>query len=176
MIDASRLPISENISITKKVVEYAHPRGVSVEAEVGPIYTNLVESNEPLYASVDDSILLVSSTGVDSLAPALGSVHGLYNGQANLNFDRMREISIKTGVPLVLHGGTGISNEDLLRAVECGTCKININTELQVAWASEVRSYLNLNNDVYDPRKIISSGEEAIKKIVREKVRILSNI
>lgn len=112
---------------------------------------------------------LVSSTGVDSLAPALGSVHGLYNGQANLNFDRMREISIKTGVPLVLHGGTGISNEDLLRAVECGTCKININTELQVAWASEVRSYLNLNNDVYDPRKIISSGEEAIKRIVREK-------
>lgn len=176
MIDASRLPISENISITKKVVEYAHPKGVSVEAEVGPIYTNFVESNEPLYASVDDSILLVSSTGVDSLAPALGSVHGLYNGQANLNFDRMREISIKTGVPLVLHGGTGISNEDLLRAVECGTCKININTELQVAWASEVRSYLNLNNDVYDPRKIISSGEETIKRIVREKVRILSNI
>ena len=122
------------------------------------------------------SFNIALSTGVDSLAPAVGSVHGLYNGQANLNFDRMREISIKTGVPLVLHGGTGISNEDLLRAVECGTCKININTELQVAWASEVRSYLNLNNDVYDPRKIISSGEEAIKKIVREKVRILSNI
>lgn len=176
MIDASEETLDTNISITKKVVEYAHPRGVSVEAEVGPIYTNQVELNKTLYASVNDSLLLASSTGIDSLTPALGSIHGLYKGQANLDFSRMREISIKTGIPLVLHGGTGISNDDLLFAIECGTCKININTELQVAWSNDVKKYVLLNNDVYDPRKIISSGEASIRKIVREKVRILSNI
>lgn len=175
MIDASSKSLDENIYITKQVVDYAHLRGVSVETEVGVITTNEFEHSSLNYATVEDSIALVKNSGADSLAPALGSVHGLYKGSPNLDFDRMKEIAVETNVPLVLHGGTGISNNDLLFAVKCGICKININTELQVAWTNAVRKYLSLNEDVYDPRKIISSGEEAIRLIIREKSRMLLN-
>lgn len=172
MIDASFNLLDENIRITKQVVDYAHLRGVSVETEIGIIATSEFSQN---YATIEDSVALVKNSGADSLAPAVGSVHGLYKDSPNLNFDRMKEISINTNVPLVLHGGTGISNDDLVCAVKCGICKVNINTELQLAWASSVREYLSLNDEVYDPRKIISSGEEAIKQIVREKAQLLAN-
>lgn len=176
MIDASKYPIEDNIKLTKEVVDYAHSKGVTVEAEIGRISgteDNLY--NEKYNASLEECILLVTKTGIDFLAPALGSVHGLYNGEPNLDFATMKQLKQKLNIPLVLHGGTGICKSDLKKAMTCGICKINFNTELQIAWTKGIKDFMNSNENIYDPRKIISSGEKNIKQIVREKIRILSN-
>jgi len=169
MIDASKHPLEENIEITKKVVDYAHKRGVSVEAEIGHIggtEDNITSSTTN--ARLDECIRLVEETNIDSLAPALGSVHGLYKGEPNLDFKTMKEISENLSVPLVLHGWTGIPDYQIKEAISCGINKININTELQIAWHDKVKKYINAT-EAYDPRKIISSGEKAIKEKVKEK-------
>lgn len=171
MIDSSSLSLLDNISATNMVVEYAHARGVSVEAEMGHI-GGAEDSKEDdiAYANLDDCIELVNKTGIDSLAPALGSVHGLYKGEAKIDLVRMKLINDALNLPLVLHGGTGIPDETIKGAIECGVCKININTELQVTWAAAVRLFLNNNQEVYDPRKIIGAGELALKQSAKEKI------
>ena len=116
------------------------------------------------------------STHIDSIAPALGSVHGLYKGKLNLDFITMKKISENVSIPLVLHGGTGIPDNLIQEAIRNGINKININTELQIAWASEVRKFLKENETAYDPRKVITSGEKAIKKVVKEKTKLFKNI
>lgn len=173
MIDASKHPLEENISITKKVVEYAHARGVSVEAEVGHIGTtddNMTK--EETNATLEDCQILYENTNIDALAAALGSVHGFYKKEANLDFETMELINKSLPVPLVLHGGTGIPDDKIRMAISKGISKININTELQSVWSKAVRKYLLENEDVYDPRKIISSGEAAMKERISEIVTL----
>ena len=166
-----------NISMTKEVVEYAHLKGVSVEAEVGAIGGEEDGiANELAYAKVEDCIRLVEETNVDILAPALGSVHGIYKGEPKLDFERMKEIALKTELPLVLHGGSGIPDEKIEKAISCGICKINVNTELQLAWTSGVRQFLKENETVYDPRKVIKGGEEEIKKVIKEKITLFGSV
>lgn len=174
MIDASKYPLDENIRITKSVVDYAKERNVSVEAEVGHVggSEDGVVSGI-LYAEVEDCYRFCNETGADFLAPALGSVHGPYHGDPVLAFDRMEEIKEKCNIPLVLHGGSGIYDDQIRRAISCGICKLNINTELQQVWAQAVREKLNDDQEVYDPRKIIKAGEASIKKAIREKVELL---
>ncbi len=175
MIDASKKPLEENIEITKQVVEYAKPKGVTVEAEVGHIGGSEDQiSSSSKNARIEDCIQLVEETGIDSLAPALGSVHGLYHGEPNLDFKTMKELSETLEIPLVLHGGTGIPDEQIKEAIHCGINKININTELQIAWHEAVKDFIK-NNDSYDPRKVIGSGEVAIKEKVREKAEMFMN-
>ena len=116
-----------------------------------------------------EDCLKIAETGIDSLAPALGSVHGLYKGEPNLDFVTMEVINNNLEIPLVLHGGTGIPEEDIKHAIKCGISKININTELQVSWHNAVLSFIKDNSEVYDPRKIISSGKDAMKKSIEEK-------
>lgn len=106
---------------------------------------------------------MVKETNIDSLAPALGSVHGIYKGEPNLEFNRMLEIKEKTNIPLVLHGASGIPESDIQKAINRGIAKININTELQIGWSTEVRSFLNSNPNVYDPRLIIKAGNLFLK-------------
>ena len=174
MIDASKYELSKNIEIVKEVVNYAKRFNVSVEAEVGHIGGDEDGiANEIYFAKTEECSRLVKETHIDTLAPALGSVHGLYKGKPNLNYTRMKEISEKLNIPLVLHGGTGIPDEDILKAIENGINKININTELQLAWNKGVRKYIKENEDVYDPRKIISAGESNIKKCIEEKLHLL---
>lgn len=170
MIDASHLKIEKNIEITKQVVEYAHNHNVSVEAEIG-IITKGTNNNK--YASVEECIMLYENTCVDSLAPSVGSMHGLYKEKPNLNFELIKEISNKLNIPLVLHGGTGIPDKDIKRAIQNGITKININTELQVKWSKGIKEYIKNNDEIFDPRKIISSGEENIKKVIQDKLHIL---
>lgn len=173
MIDASKHPLEENISITKKVVEYAHARGVSVEAEVGHIGgTEDNITGNSLNATLDDCIKLYEATGIDSLAPALGSVHGFYKGEPNLDFPTMKSINEALPIPLVLHGGSGIPEDKIKTAISCGISKVNINTELQSVWSKAIRKYLSENETVYDPRKIIGSGEQAIKDEIDKIVTI----
>lgn len=173
MIDASKYPLDENIKMTKEVVDYAHLKNVTVEAELGHIggqEDNIISSNTN--ARLDECIKLVKETDVDSLAPALGSVHGLYKGEPNLDFKTMKEINDNLEIPLVLHGGTGIPDYQIKEAIQCGISKININTDLQIAWANSLREYISNNPTEYDPRKLIGSGKEAIMKKVEEKTKL----
>lgn len=173
MIDGSKHELPENIRITKAVVEYAHERGISVEAEVGHIGgTEDNVSSNILNATLEDCVELYQNTGIDSLAPALGSVHGFYKGEPNLDFVTMEEINKTLPIPLVLHGGTGIPEDKIKKAIACGISKININTDLQDVWSKAVREFLNNDDKVYDPRKVIGSGESAIKNQVDKIVTI----
>lgn len=154
MIDASHHPFEENIEITSKVVELAHFHGVSVEAELGTVggQEDDVIAEGVIYADANECEELVNRTGIDCLAPALGSVHGPYKGEPNLGFAEMKEIGDRTGLPLVLHGGTGIPTKDIQKAVSLGTAKINVNTENQIASAKTVREVLAAQPEQYDPR------------------------
>ena len=171
MIDASKYPLEENINITKQVVLYAKDKNVTVEAEVGAVGGEEDGvANELAYAKVEDAVKLVDSTNIDFLAPALGSVHGIYKGKPKLDFERMVKIHELIKLPLVLHGGSGIPDELIKKSISCGITKININTELQIAWSNSVRIFLNENDKVYDPRKIIKGGEIAMKEMIKEKI------
>ena len=174
MIDASSYTLEENIKITKQVVEYAHSKNVSVEAEIGGIITD-GKADESIYAKTEDCAFFVEETKVDSLAPALGSVHGIYKGKPKINYERMQEIKKKVQIPLVLHGGTGLNNDIIMTCIRCGINKVNINTELQLTFSKEVRSFLKKNKKIYDPRKIIGSAEAAMKKIIKEKIELFSS-
>lgn len=176
MIDASKYSIEENIRITKQVVAYAHKRNVTVEAEVGAVGGEEDGvADELAYAKVEDATRLVKETGIDFLAPALGSVHGIYKGEPKLDFVRMVKIHELVNLPLVLHGGSGIPDELIKKAISCGICKININTELQIAWSQGVRQFLSEDDKVYDPRKIIKSGEGTMKEMIKEKVMLFGS-
>ncbi len=171
MIDASKKDLDVNIKITNEVIEYAKKFNVSVETEVGAIGGQEDDVVADLaYAKVEDALKMVVETNVDFLTPALGSVHGLYKGEPKLDFGKMIEISEKSNVPLVLHGGSGIPDDLMKKSIECGICKINLNTELQIVWSLEVRKFLNSDELAYDPRKIIKSGEFALKKLVKDKI------
>lgn len=176
MIDASKYSLDKNIFITNQVVRYAHINKISVEAEIGHIGGNEDGvSSEIFYTNSKDAKELFDNTKIDTLAPALGSVHGLYKGEPKLDFERMKEISENLNIPLVLHGGTGIPDGMIKKAIECGICKLNINTELQIAWSNAVRKFLNENDVEYDPRKIIKSGEKALKEAVKNKILLLGS-
>ncbi|AET58395.1 class II fructose-1,6-bisphosphate aldolase [Paenibacillus terrae] len=172
MIDDSHSPIDTNIATTKKVVEYAHSKGVSVEAEVGMVGGQEDDVvGDVMYAKLDDCLRIVNETGIDTLAPALGSVHGPYKGEPNLGFKEMEEICTAIKLPLVLHGGTGIPTHDIKKAISLGTSKINVNTENQIVFAKVVREVLAEKPDAYDPRTFIAPGREAIKQTVIGKIR-----
>lgn len=172
MIDASHAPIEENIKLTQQVVELAHIHGVSVEAEVGTVggeEDGIIGGI--MYADPAECNKLVQEANVDCLAPALGSVHGPYQGEPNLGFKEMEEILNLVGIPLVLHGGTGIPTKDIKRAISLGTAKINVNTESQMAQAEAVRQVLKEKPELYDPRKYLGPGTEAIKATVKGKMQ-----
>ncbi|MBM4761558.1 class II fructose-bisphosphate aldolase [Bacillus sp. B15-48] len=173
MIDASHDPFEQNVETTKKVVEYAHSKGVSVEAELGTVggQEDDVIAEGVIYADVNECKELVERTGIDCLAPALGSVHGPYKGEPNLGFKEMEEINKVAGVPLVLHGGTGIPVKDIQKAISFGTAKINVNTENQIASTKTVREVLAADQEVYDPRKFLGPMRETIKQTVIGKIR-----
>lgn len=163
MIDGSHHPIDENIEMTKKVVEYAHAHNVSVEGEVGTVggqEDGVIGGIK--YADLDECVRMVNEAGIDSLAAALGSVHGTYDGEPVLGFTEMEAISNATDVPLVLHGGSGIPEHQVKKSIDLGHAKINVNTELQQQWAKAVRHKLDTDDKVYDPRKVMAPGKEAI--------------
>lgn len=174
MMDASHYPLSMNIELTRKVTDAAHRHGVSVEAELGRIGGKeddlIVDEAEAMYALTSECVQLVTETRVDCLAPALGSVHGPYRGEAKLGFARMEEIGRLTGIPLVLHGGSGLPNEAIQQAIQLGSAKINVNTDNQMACTTAVRKALAEAPNEYDPRKYLGPAREAIKQAVKAKI------
>jgi len=177
MIDGSKLPLEENIAVVKKVVDYAHPRGVTVEAELGKVGGQEEEViAETMYADPQECVRMVNETQLDFLAPALGSVHGPYHGEPKLGFKEMEEIAGLVKLPLVLHGGSGIPEADFKKAIARGTSKININTECQQEWTKIVRQVLANDSKVYDPRHIIGPGMDGIKNTVLVKATMFGSL
>lgn len=177
MIDGSHFPLAENIAMTKAVVDYAHPRGVSVEAELGTVGGQEDHvSGSIIYADKDECVKLVNETKVDCLAPALGSVHGPYKGEPVLGFKEMEEIFKAVQLPLVLHGGTGIPDDLIKRSISLGTAKINVNTECQMAFTKVVREIVDADDKVYDPRKILGPASKAIAQVVEEKMKVFGSV
>lgn len=170
MIDASNFPLEKNIEITKKVVHYAKKYNATVEGEIGCVGNN----NQTIkYVNTLEAIEYVNKTNIDALAPAVGTIHGLFKNEPQIDYEKIIELKNKLNIPLVLHGATGLDDKTLIKCIKSGISKININTQLQVAWSNAVRNYLKNNKEIYDPRKIISSGENAIKEIIRNKLEIL---
>ncbi|WP_199616167.1 class II fructose-1,6-bisphosphate aldolase [Paenibacillus alkalitolerans] len=179
MIDASHHDLEHNIGVTSRVTQAAHVLGASVEAELGRITGReddlVVDEAEGMYAVSEDCVRLARETGVDCLAPALGSVHGPYRGQPKLGFKRMEEISRLTGLPLVLHGGSGLPDEEILQAISSGTAKINVNTDNQMACTATIRTYLQEHPNAYDPRNYLIPAREAIQASVQAKIRLFGS-
>ncbi|CAH8718090.1 class II fructose-1,6-bisphosphate aldolase [Paenibacillus thiaminolyticus] len=176
MYDGSHLPIQDNIANTQKVTSYAHAHGVSVEAEVGSVggmEDGLVGGIR--YADQSECERLVREAGVDALAPALGSVHGKYQGEPVLGFKEMEAIAEAVRIPLVLHGASGIPLPQLKRAIELGHAKVNYNTELVTAWTEAVRAVLEENPSLCEPRAIMMPAKEALVAIVKEKINKLGS-
>ncbi|SDM82619.1 fructose-bisphosphate aldolase, class II [Paenibacillus sp. yr247] len=179
MIDASHYSLEANIEVTKRVTQIAHVLGATVEAELGRITGReddlVVDEAEGMYAVPEECVKLVYQTGIDCLAPALGSVHGPYRGQPKLGFERMGEIQRLTGLPLVLHGGSGLPDSEIRQAIQLGTCKINVNTDNQSACTAAIRSYLNEHPEAYDPRNYLIPARDAIKDAVKAKIRLFGS-
>ena len=176
MIDASKLPLDENIEVTKKVVSYAHKKDVTVEAELGHVggMEDDVKASI-LLADYDECLRFVNETGIDSFAPSIGTVHGIYKGELNIDFDLISRLRNNLSVPLVMHGGSGLDKSILIHAIKSGITKINVNSDLQYVWCEAVKEFIKENPDVYDPRKIIYSGKEAMNKFIEDKINILNN-
>ena len=170
MIDASSLNLDDNIKLTLEVINYANSKNVSVEAEVGVI----AEKNVP--ADPEDAKEFVMETGVHSLAPSIGNKHGVYKTLDEIDFELLGEISKVCKVPLVMHGASGLDDNKIKTAIFCGVTKFNINTDIMIAWSNMIRKYLHENKEEIDPRKIISSGRDAIKKTVHEKNMLFNSV
>lgn len=176
MFDGHNLPTDENLAKTKEIVKLAHERGISVEAEIGKIGENQGADGGEL-ASVEDAKTFVAA-GVDKLACGIGNIHGVYpEGWKGLNFDRLKEIAEAVpGEPLVLHGGSGIPQDQIEKAIKLGIAKVNINTEFQLAFQAATRKYiedkmdLDKGNKGYDPRKLLRAGTDAITDSMKEMI------
>ncbi|MBC1474760.1 class II fructose-1,6-bisphosphate aldolase [Listeria grandensis] len=177
MYDGSKHPIAENIRRTKEVTDYAHTRGVNVEAEVGTVGGNEdgVIGNIH-YASLEECVDLVQATNIDALAAALGSVHGNYQGEPMLGFQEMAAIQQAVAIPLVLHGASGIPTAKIDRAITLGHAKINVNTESNKAWLAATRQALAANLSTHEPQIILERGREAITQTVQSKIREFGSV
>ena len=177
MIDGSLLPFEENIALTKKVVEVAHACGVSVEAEIGHVAGHEGNTNdgnvadETAYTRLEDAVHFYNETGVDALAVAVGTVHGIYKGKPKLNFELLSSIREQIPVPLVLHGGSGLEPQNYRDAIANGICKVNFYTYMSLAAANAARDYLNANK-VADFGEAIEAGAAAAKAVVKEHLEI----
>lgn len=179
MIDGSQLELEDNIAITKKVVEVAHAVGVSVEAELGKIGGTeddiSVDEKHATFTDPDEAKYFVDETQVDSLAIAVGTAHGVYKGEPDLDFDRIKTIREKLDIPLVLHGSSGVSDKDIEKAISSGISKINIDTDLRIAFTDAIKDFLKEDPDNIDPRKILAPAREAMKEVIKEKMSIFGS-
>ena len=182
MFDGSHYPIDENIEKTKEIIRIAGEKGISVEAEVGSIggeEDGVVGGGE---VADPDECKQIADLGVDMLAAGIGNIHGVYpENWQGLNFDVLAQIQEKTGtMPLVLHGGTGIPEEMVKKAITLGVSKVNVNTECQLSFAAATRQYIEEGKDKqgkgFDPRKLLAPGTEAIKATVKEKMELFGSV
>lgn len=179
MFDGSHYPFEENVRLTKEIVKAAHAMGVSVEGELGTIggvEDDLsVDEADATLASPEEAIRFYEETKVDCLAIAVGTAHGMYTGEPNIRFDIIEEVSQAIPVPIVLHGGSGVPDEAIRKAIDLGAGKINVNTENQVACTQAVRDALNADSKVIDPRKYLTPARDAMIEVIRSKMRLFGS-
>lgn len=179
MFDGSKHPFEENIALTKKVVDFAHDKGVSVEAELGKIGGTedevSVDSRDASFTDPGEALEFAERTGIDSLAISIGTAHGVYKGKPELDFQRLKVINEQLDIPLVLHGASGVSDEDIQKAVSLGINKVNIHTDYMLVFTKAIKDLFEESPEVYDLREYCSLGRKAIKAKVIEKIRLLGS-
>jgi fructose-bisphosphate aldolase, class II len=202
MIDASDLPFEENVEKTRRVVAMARPRGVSVEAELGRLVgveDNVsVRERDAVLVDPDQAARFARETGIDSLAPAVGTAHGAfkYKGEARLDFDRLRKVRDLAGLPLVLHGASsvpaavierclaagmkvsgarGVPEQQLREAIGLGVCKVNVDTDLRLLFTATLLAHLREHPDHFDPRQYLGPARDTVKELVKDKIRLFRN-
>ncbi|MTI58175.1 class II fructose-1,6-bisphosphate aldolase [Geosporobacter ferrireducens] len=180
MVDASKHSLEKNIEITKYIVETAHAVGVSVEAELGKIGGTeddiTVDEKDATYTDPDEAERFVKETGVDCLAIAVGTAHGPYKGEPKLDFDRIKVIKEKLNIPLVLHGSSGVPEASIKKAIGLGINKINIDTDIRMAFHKAVKEFIHNNPDEYDPRMILGPSKQAMKQVIAEKMQMFDSV
>lgn len=179
MYDGSKLPLEENIAMTRKVLDMARPIGVSVEAELGKIGGTEdhvhVSKKEAMYTDPEEAKYFVEQTGIESLAVAIGTAHGQYKGEPKLDFERLARIKELTKIPIVLHGSSGVPDDSIRKAIELGVRKVNIDTNIREAFVGAMRKVIAEKPDEIDPRKILGPAREATIEIIREKIRLFGS-
>lgn len=178
MIDGSHGTFEENIAVTKSVIDICHESNIPVEAELGKVggkEDDLVAENESPYTDPHEAALFVEKTKVDSLAVAIGTAHGVYKGTPKLDKTRLKEIREKVSVPLVLHGTSGVPDNDVSDCIKLGICKVNYATDLRIAFTNGVKKYISENPDEFDPKKYGSIGREYVQNYVMQKITLLGS-
>ena len=177
MMDASHLPFKENIAATRRAVQYAHKHGVFAQGELGRLAgiedVVRVAGHEAFMTHPDEAAEFVRKTGVDTLAVSIGNVHGIAKirqGVPKLDLERLKEIGKKVKVPLVLHGASGIPEEEIKKAIKFGIRIINIDTEIRLAFTDSLRKTLSGDKNIFDPRKVLAPAIEAVEKVVADKM------
>lgn len=180
MFDGSSYDYQTNVKLTKEVVEFAHKYGVSVEGEIGRVGgvedDISVEDELANLTTVDDAIKFSTETNVDALAVAIGTAHGFYKSEPKLNFERLSEIRKNVTPYIVLHGGTGVPDNDLRRCIENGISKINVGTQLKKVYSDTLKEKCkNLPNEIVDPRKYIEEVKVNVANVVEEKIKVFGS-
>lgn len=179
MIDASFDAFEENIRKVKEVVAYAHDRGVTVEAELGKLGgiedDKTVSEKDAMYTNPASAVEFVDRTGIDALAVAIGTAHGVYKAEPRLDFVRLEEIRNLISIPLVLHGASGVPHDSVQKCIKLGVCKVNIATELKIPFADGVKNYFKQHPEANDPRFYLTAGKEAMKLAVIEKIKMCNS-
>lgn len=175
MIDGSHGTFEENIAVSKAVADACHPSGVPVEAELGKVggkEDDLEGGEGNPYTDPQEAKIFAEKTGVDSLAVAIGTAHGVYKGTPKLDVERLSEIRKVVEIPLVLHGTSGVPDEAVKECIRRGICKVNYATDLRIAFTRGVKAYLQENPDVFDPKKYGVAGREEVKRYVMDKILV----
>jgi len=174
MIDGSHYSFEDNIALTKKVVEVAKACGIPVEAELGKVGGKEDDLTAEADTNTDpaEAVEFIKRTGINSLAVAIGTAHGFYVGTPVLDLDRLAEINKLVSIPLVLHGASGLSDEDIKACIERGICKVNFATELRAAYTDGIKQLLKDKPDTFDPKKLGEAGMERIKDLVKNRILV----
>ena len=179
MFDGSHHSFEDNIRLTKEVVKAARAMGVSVEGELGTIGgvedDISVDEADAALAKPEEAIRFYEETGVDCVANAVGTAHGMYKGEVKIRYDIIEEVAKAIPVPIVLHGGSGVPDEAIRLSIAAGVGKINVNTENQVACTDAIREVLNKDAKVYDPRKYLTPAKNAMVEVVRSKIQLFGS-
>ncbi|HEX3032167.1 MAG TPA: class II fructose-1,6-bisphosphate aldolase [Bacillota bacterium] len=179
MIDGSKLPLQENINLTKKVIDVAHAVGVSVEAELGKIGGTEddihVDERDAFFTDPEEARVFAEATGVDALAVSIGTAHGQYKGIPELDFPRLEKIQSLVKIPIVLHGSSGVPDDAIQKAIKLGVAKVNIDTNIREAFVAACREVIAKDAKEIDPRKILGPARDAATAIIREKIRVFGS-
>ena len=178
LFDGSGMSYDECLEQTKKVVAMAHNFGAAVEGEIEPVRSvedGLGSDAEVAVFSIEKAVAFIRETGIDSFAPAIGTAHGVYKAEPKINFDRVSDLVAVVGIPMVIHGGTGLSDQVFHQLIARGAVKVNISTELKITFADSLRNYLEKYPKQYDPLKLLGANREAIKTMAIRFIKIFGS-